>query len=442
MIEPSATPRQSVRHEAAWIFTGRVVAVLLQAAYFVLLARLLGVSEYGAFAGAFALVSTLTPYSALGGAMLFMRYLAVDPSQAPKYWGNSLITTSGFTLTAVLGVMIVRLFHGRMAHMGIILVLLVANCLFLQITTLGSMLTFTLGNARSSAWMNLSSNFCRVLAVAVMRMSMGRADAFQWSIGVLVASALAAAVVLYRVHRTIGPASYDLPLLRNKALEGLGFSFAGTTEAVNNDADKVMLSYFGLEIQNGFYTLAYRILDFATSPIVALNTAVVQRHFLLSRSGIRPRLRLAFRALVVTAAFGIAIAIAIKALAPLLPRLTGRDFSGAIQVLGFLCWLPLIRGLHQMCGSAITGAGRQNWRTGAQCSVALVNVGLNWSWIPRLGWIGAAWATLVSDGSLVVVNALLLLFLARTLMNREGMDRQAMNREATASEPVAIYEDV
>jgi O-antigen/teichoic acid export membrane protein len=432
MMNPSATGRRSVRHEAAWIFGGRVVAVLLQAAYFVLLARVLGVSEYGVFAGAFALVSTLSPYSALGGAMLFMRYLALDPGQAPKYWGNSMITTSAFTLTSLLVVVIVRVVRGNLAHMGIILMLLVANCLFLQIATLGSMLTFTLGDVRSSAWMNLSSNFCRVLAVAVMTIGMGRVDAFQWSIGVLTASAIAATVVLYQVHRAIGPVRYDLWLLRKRTLEGLGFSFAGTTEAVNNDADKVMLSYFGLNAQNGFYTLAYRILDFATSPIVALNTAVVQRHFLLSRSGVRPRLRLAFRALVVTVAFGIVIAIAIKALSPLLPHLTGRDFSEAIQVLRFLCWLPLIRGLHQMCGSVITGAGHQNWRTGAQCSVALVNVGLNWSWIPRLGWIGAAWATLVSDGSLVVVNGLLLLFLARTMMNRE----------VTSSPPVAICEDV
>ena len=431
-MNKSYPDRKSVGHDAAWIFIGRVAAVLLQATYFVLLARLLGVSEYGVFAGAFALVSTLSPYSALGGAMLFMRYLALDVTEAPKYWGNSLITTSGFTLTALLAVVIARLWHGKLAHVGIIIVLLVANCLFLQITTLGSTLTFALGDARSSAWMNLLSNFCRVLVVVVMKAGLGHTDAFQWSIGVLVASAVAAAVVLYQVHRTIGPVRYDLALLRKRALEGLGFSFAGTTEAVNNDADKVMLSYYGLEIQNGFYTLAYRILDFATSPIVALNTAVVQRHFLLSQSGIRPRLRLAFRALAVTAVLGIAIAIGIKALAPLLPRLTGRDFSGAIQVLGFLCWLPLIRGVHQMCGSVVTGAGHQNWRTTAQCSVAVVNVGLNWSWIPRLGWIGAAWATLASDGSLVVLNGLLLVFLARTLLVKE----------ATSSRPAAICEEI
>ena len=397
-----------------------------------LLARLLGVSEYGVFAGVFALVNTLTPYSALGASMLFVRYLALDPNQAPKYWGNSLITTSAFTLISLLAVAIVRWWQGKLAHVGIILVLLVANCLFLQVTALGSMLVFALGNARASAWMNLLSNLFRVLVVVAMKLGMGRANAFQWSIGVLVASAVAAAVVLYQIYRAVGPARYDLHLLRRRIGEGFGFAFAGTTEAVNNDIDKVMLSYDGLEIQNGFYTLAYRILDFTTSPIVALNTAVVQRHFLLSQSGIRPRLRLAFRSIVVTTVLGVAIALAVPVLAPLLPRLTGRDFSGAIQVLRYLCWLPLIRGLHQMCGSVITGSGHQNWRTAAQCCVALVNIGLNWSWIPRLGWVGAARATLASDGSLAVLNAVLLLFLARTLLNEE----------ANSPLPAPVCEDV
>ncbi len=401
-----------------------MVAVLLQAAYFILLARLLGVSEYGVFAGAFALVSTLTPYSALGAAMLFMRYLAVDRKEAAEYWGNSLITTSMFTLVCVLGVGVTRLWHGRLIHLDVILVLLIANCLFLQVSTLGSMLIFTLGDARSSAWMNLLSNLCRVLVLLVMEIGMGHADALQWSIGVLVASGIAAAVIFYQVHRTIGPVRFDLRLLRQRVWEGLGFSFAGTTEAVNNDVDKMMLSYHGLEVENGFYTLGYRILDFATSPMVALTTAVVQRHFVLSRSGIRPMLRLALKSLSVSAVLGIGIAISIRALAPLLPRLTGRDFSGAIQVLRFLCWLPLIRGVHQMCGSVVTGAGHQNWRTATQCTVALLNVGLNWTWIPRLGWIGAARATLASDGSLVVLNALLLLLLVRTFMSSEESSRQ------------------
>ena len=205
MINPTAPIYKPLRHFATWMLIGRMSGFLLQAAYYVLLARLLGVSEYGIFAGAFALVSTLTPYSALGAAMLFMRYLAIDRTEAAKYWGNSLITTSAFTLVALFVVGMISFWHGNMAHLSMIIVLLIANCLFLQITTLGSMLSFALGNPRSSAWMNLLANLCRLLVLIVMRFMMTHADAFQWSLGVLVGSGVAAVTVLYQVHLTIGP---------------------------------------------------------------------------------------------------------------------------------------------------------------------------------------------------------------------------------------------
>jgi O-antigen/teichoic acid export membrane protein len=431
MTNLTGVNRKPIKHYAGWMLIGRIIGFLFQALYFVLLARLLDVSQYGVFAGAFALVSTITPYSALGASMLFMRYLASDHSEAAKYWGNSIITTLGFTLVAVLLVGLLSVRHGMLNHSGIILLLLVANCLFLQIATLGSMLTFALGDARSSAWMSLSANFFRLLVLLIMWFKMGRADAFQWSIGLLAGSAVAAGAVSYQIRRMIGATRYDLSLLRQRALEGLGFSFAGTTDAVNNDLDKIMLSHYGMNVQDGFYTLAYRIIDFATSPIVALNNAVMQRHFVLNRSSVPAIRSLVFKSLAVSAFFGIAIAIALRIVSPLLPLIAGRDFSGAIQVLRFLCWLPLIRSVHQMCGSAVTGAGHQNWRTSAQCAVALLNLGLNWAWIPHLGWVGAAWATLASDGSLALLNTLLLLLLLKSLTSgaQNSVDRRAIHED-------------
>jgi O-antigen/teichoic acid export membrane protein len=58
--------QHQVSRNATWMLLGQGANVLLQAGYFVLLARLLGVREYGVFAGAFAVVNLITPYSTLG----------------------------------------------------------------------------------------------------------------------------------------------------------------------------------------------------------------------------------------------------------------------------------------------------------------------------------------------------------------------------------------
>src|SRR5580700_6084497 len=87
-----------VSRNASWVFAGQGANFVLQAAYFILLARVLGVKQYGVFAGAFAVVNLITPYSALGAGMLFMRHVMVDRVRAAVYWGNSVAVTAAATV--------------------------------------------------------------------------------------------------------------------------------------------------------------------------------------------------------------------------------------------------------------------------------------------------------------------------------------------------------
>ena len=94
----------TLAHNAGWMLVGQGCSFLLQAGYFVLLARLLGVREYGIFAGAFAFVGIVMPYSTLGSGLLFVRYVGSQPNSFAVYWGNIILSTTiaGTALTAVL----------------------------------------------------------------------------------------------------------------------------------------------------------------------------------------------------------------------------------------------------------------------------------------------------------------------------------------------------
>src|ERR1017187_4473786 len=96
--------RGSLARNASWMFLGQSANLGLQVACFILVARFLGVAEYGVFSGALALTYTVMPYSSLGAGTLFMRYVSVQRETAPVYWGNALGTTVAMTaiLTTVL----------------------------------------------------------------------------------------------------------------------------------------------------------------------------------------------------------------------------------------------------------------------------------------------------------------------------------------------------
>jgi O-antigen/teichoic acid export membrane protein len=408
---------------------GQGANFLLQAISFILLARLLGVTEYGVFAGAFALVNIVTPYSSLGANMLFMRYVSADRARAGVFWGNALIVTAAATAAIAVAFYFIgpRLTHIHSSTMFVTLA--VANCFLSQVASLGSIVFQTLEKMRTTASLTFLSNLIRLLILFLMLATMHRATAVQWSIGVLAASGCAAILSLLWVRREIAHTSFDLGVMFRNMWEGIGFSFAGSTQSLYNDVDKTMLSHYGMNRENGFYSLAYRIVDFSTSPIVAIDAAVLPRYFALSHQSIRSVVSLACKSVRIAVVLGVLIAVGTLLVAPLVPHIVGRDFSGVLVALHWLCWLPLLRGIHRFTGGALTGSGHQKIRTAAQFVVAGVNILLNLWWLPVYGWIGAAWSSVASDGLLAALNVLLLLWLWNHV-SREGASPQVRGLES------------
>jgi O-antigen/teichoic acid export membrane protein len=405
--------RRLCNHQLArstsWLAIGQGANFFLQAACFLLLARLLGVTSYGIFAGVFALVNTVTPYSPLGSAMLFMRYVSMDRSMARLHWGNTIMTIVAVSIVLCGVVSWVGSVLVGPSRIEMIVVLVIANCVMSQITLCASSVFLTLGRLRSAAANRLLSNLSRFIALVIMALFLKRATAFQWSLGVLFSSTVAAAITLVWVRSTIGPMVFDLRRARRHIWEGVGFSVAGSTESVYNDFDKVMLSHYGMNQAAGIYTMAYRVVDFATTPLGALVAAIMPRLFVVSKEGLPAVARRCAKLTRVAFAIGIGSACFTLAASSWVLRVVGHGFADAVLAIRWLCWLPAIRAVHQMAGSALTATGRQIYRTGAQATVGVANVILNFWLIPTHGWLGAAWATLASDGLLSVLNVGLVL---------------------------------
>jgi O-antigen/teichoic acid export membrane protein len=402
----------SLARNTGWMIAGLGGNFFLQAGCFLLLARLLGVTEYGIFAGAFALVSFVTPYSSLGQQMIFMRYVSADRDTAPTYWGNTLMVTamSSLLLTAALALAGGKLL-GR-GTIGLIVVLAVANCFMSQVVNNASIAFQTFEQIKSTAWLRVLSNFLRLLAIAFLLLYLRRATAFQCSLAILASSTLAAVVASVWVRHNIGRMRMSARLFWLRFWEGIGFSFAGSTTAVYNDIDKMMLSHDGMNAANGIYSMAYRVVDFATTPVNAIDTACVPRYFALNNEGMPAVTRLARKVVPVAALSGLAAAGFTLLAAPFLVRIVGHGFADALHAIRWLCWLPALRGVHQLSGAVLTATGRQNYRTAAQFLVAMLNFVLNLAWIPLHGWLGAAWASLASDGALGAINLLLLILVS------------------------------
>ena len=399
----SQVKRSTLARDAGWVLAGQGASFLLQMAYFVLLARMLGVEQYGIFVGASAFVSILMPFSALGAGMVFMRHVSTNPHLFSRYWGNILLSTAAANvlLLPILCLIAPRVLNRASA--SILLPVALANCLMGQVIQGVVQIFQTYQRLQAAACWSTSMNLLRFAAAGLMMILMRHVTAQDWAlvsmaVSVLIALAAAATVT----------AQYEFPrfeprLLFRRATEGLLFSVSSSTASVYNDVDKTMLSHYGMNIANGIYTTAYRIMDVASLSVVSVEWAASPRFFRDGKDGSLPVVRRANTILKHIVPIGALAGIAAFLSAPLIPHLLGAGFAQSVLALRWLCLLPIFRGVHQITGGALTGCGYQRYRTAAQIAVALLNLSLNVFWIPAYGWMGAAWASLITDCALAVL---------------------------------------
>ncbi len=93
----------TLARNSMWMFLGYGLKIVVQAGYFILIARALGPAEYGAFVGTAAMIALLAPFGGLGAGNLLVKNVSRNRSLFSEYWGNALLVSvaSGVVLLAV-----------------------------------------------------------------------------------------------------------------------------------------------------------------------------------------------------------------------------------------------------------------------------------------------------------------------------------------------------
>jgi O-antigen/teichoic acid export membrane protein len=352
-------------------------------------------------------------YSTLGSGLLFLRYVSPDHSRFRLYWGNILMAVFLLGMLLSVGIWLTGRWLVGAESVPLLLPIAISDCLFGQLSTCAGQVFQTFEKMKYSAVLTLSGNIVRCLLAIGMLLVLGKASAWQWALGSLGVSVVTAAVAFGIVTRFFGLPSFSPSLLVKRAAEGFVFAISGSTTAVYNDIDKVVLSHFGMNRANGIYSMAYRVVNIGTMPITAIVSAAFPSFFREGVKGIAATVPMARRLLKRTALLGVGISAAMFLCAPIIPHLVGKSYAESVSALRWLCLIPFFRCFHLSAGDAIAGAGHQKFRLVSQSIAAGGNLLLNLYLVPRYSWWGAAWASLATDGALGVMNWLALIYLAK-----------------------------
>jgi O-antigen/teichoic acid export membrane protein len=415
----------SLAKNVGWMFLGRGLNFIVQAAYFILLARLLGAAPYGTFVGAVAAVSLLSQYSALGSGMILIREVSRDKKRFQQYWGNVIVTS------ITVGLLCVTVFasFGKWmvgpASASIIVLVAIGECTCARIAEGAGQAFQAFEQLKLTAALTSITNISRLGAATGMLVILHHSNVRQWAVASLVVSCFSMAVSLIMVSTRLGQPKLDIALFKKHFFEGIGFSIAASSCSAYNDIDKAMLSRYGMLAAGGIYSMAYRVVDIGFAPIASVHLAAFPRFCQLGIGGARGSIALARKMLNKTVVISLVIAAAMYLAAPLIPYVLGKSFASSVSALRWLCILPAFRNLHMTSGDVLTGAGYQKYRTATQIIAALFNFGINLWLIPAYSWHGAAWSSLATDGLLAGLNLLILAWLLRN-ENRQHIANQVI----------------
>jgi O-antigen/teichoic acid export membrane protein len=382
---------------------GQGFRLVIQAAYFVLIARSLGPDAYGAFVTVVAMAALLGPFSGLGSPNLFIKNFRSGKRKAATCWGNGiLITVLSGTLLSALGTGL-SLVLGLKTPPFVVIIVCISDLVLVKVIDLAAFGFTALDRMSQTSIQSVVFSLLRLGGIATLILVAHPVTLDQWVVVYLLTSLLGTAYAVAKGWQLWGCPETDLRALREDVTEGVFFSIAGSAATVYNDIDKIMLSRLGDLAATGVYGAAYRVIDVTMTPVRSLAAAAYPQFFRKGAGGMAATYRYALSLIAKTAVYGLLASGGLWLFAPALPHVLGSRYEAVVPAVRWLALIPLLRCVHSFLADALSGAGRQPARTGIQALVAGINVVANLLILPRYSWHGAAWTSLGCDGLLVVV---------------------------------------
>jgi O-antigen/teichoic acid export membrane protein len=377
------------------MFVGYGLRIVVQAGYFILIARALGPAEYGAFVGAVALIAIVGPFAGLGAGNLLIKNVVRDKDVFSECWGNALLTS------AVSGV----LFLG--AVLWLVRLVLpssigISDLLAVKGGDIAAQGFQAVDQLRYSAKLSLLPFLLRFLGAATAFLVWHHTTALRWGWFYLGSTVISSAIGIALVSYKLGAPKFAPVRIRGELMEGFYFGASLSAQTVYNDIDKTMLARLSTLDATGTYAAAYRMIDVVFTPVRSVLYASYPSFFRHGQGGIAASYAFAKRLLPKAVGYSAAAMIGLFVAAPVIPVFLGAEYARTVEALRWLALLPLLKSVHYFLADSLTGAGYQGVRTFAQMGVAVFNVALNLWLMPVYSWRGAAWASIASDAMLVV----------------------------------------
>lgn len=363
-----------------------------------LLARMVGETDYGIYGTVGAFIAIGTSIVNFGMGPIFIRDVARQPDQAGKYLTATLFLQTGLALLAY------ALVNGAAVLTGYppaIQAYLAVAAISLVIDILGNMCNDLLLAQERMAASSLVSivHIIALITLAALALTLGY-GLFGVYAATLLAGIFRAAILWALVLRSgVRPAfPLDGTIVKPLLLNGAPLAISAFLSLAYQHADKLMTTRLIGTTQTGYLTAAFVVIfgvvELLSTTILIATYPMMSRYYGHGETFGFMVEKLSFFTLLI--ALPIAFTLSIFADAITIP-LFGVDFQPTADVLRVLIWYATTSMVANVFAQGLTVQNRQRRLLGVRASGLAVNIILNTLLIPLIGIVGAALASLCAE---------------------------------------------
>src|SRR5437773_4361010 len=392
LAESSAT---KVVQNTSVLLIGRIGSALIGGASSVLLVRCLGSEQFGEFSSLYAFVALFAWLATLGIEPVLTREAARRRERAGSIVATGIALCSIFAIVATV---LVILLASHLGFRGKLQVLVV----FAAIELLGfgpPRLAGAIFQVDLKQWYGTGINIARQILWLLIILLLAKTKASLTSIvlGRLSTSFAETILILVLSARFLQPPRriivQDFGLyLRACAPIALSTLLAGIYLRI----DQVMLHNLASDSILGFYSAAVKVSELFEMLPAALLSSLFPILAVAANNNQRMAVHMDRVFRYVMAAAGLLCTLVSVGAGLIVRALYGPEFDTSAHLLGILIWSEFAVFFGSAIANLLLARSLQNYLLYPTIAGAVVNILLNFIWIPRYAAVGSAWATLIS----------------------------------------------
>lgn len=387
-----------------WIFISQVVGSICGFIWTILLARYLGVNNYGIYGFAVSFTGILAVTMDFGISVHIVRHVSTNYDSTSKYLGNTIPLKSIFIFFTFLLTLIILILMGC-DELTITVTLLFT--LEMAIKSISGLFSGTFMAFEEGKYQGIGGLITNLTLLAFILISI------YTDLGIIgisvsyVISNIATLIYSYiKVEKNFAKPKYefDKEFCKKIVIISLPFAISGIFSSIYYSIDTVMLTNMVGEYATGIYNASYKLISFMTffySVYTAVIFPVMSKLFKNDDKLLVVSLEKSIKYLLLIT-IPLAFAIVFYS-TDIIHLIYGHEYDAASKPLCILIWTVCFLFINGACSVLLNSIHKEKLVTVAYMITAIFNIVLNLYMIPHYSFNGAAISTVLSDVLIFII---------------------------------------